>query len=78
VADEYFDKYQFEADPALLGEIAAAMVPLIPEGTDVLAGLEMGGVAVVTALGQHAGLPCAFVARRRSLTARRGWPRVPS
>jgi orotate phosphoribosyltransferase len=61
VADEYFDKYQFEADPALLGELADAMVPLIPEGTEVLAGLEMGGIAVVTALGQRAGLPCAFV-----------------
>jgi len=60
-ADEYFDKYQFEADPALLGELAAAMVPLIPEGTEVLAGLEMGGIAVVTALGQRTGLPCAFV-----------------
>jgi orotate phosphoribosyltransferase len=61
VANEYFDKYQFEADPALLGELADAMVPLIPEGTEVLAGLEMGGIAVVTALGQRAGLPCAFV-----------------
>ena len=60
-ADEYFDKYQFEADPALLGEIAVAMAPLIPEGTEVLAGLEMGGIAVVTALGQQSGLPCAFV-----------------
>jgi orotate phosphoribosyltransferase len=58
VADEYFDKYQFEADPALLGELAAAMVPLVPEGTEVLAGLEMGGIAV---LGQRTGLPCAFV-----------------
>jgi orotate phosphoribosyltransferase len=61
VADEYFDKYQFEADPALLGELAAAMVPLVPEGTEVLAGLEMGGIAVVTALGMRTGLPCAFV-----------------
>jgi orotate phosphoribosyltransferase len=61
VADEYFDKYQLEADPALLGEIAAGMAPLIPEGTEVLAGLEMGGIAVVTALGQQTGLPCAFV-----------------
>jgi orotate phosphoribosyltransferase len=61
VADEYFDKYQFEADPALLGELAAAMVPLVPAGTEVLAGLEMGGIAVVTALGQRTGLPCAFV-----------------
>lgn len=64
VADEYFDKYQFEADPALLGELAAAMMPLIPEGTEVLAGLEMGGIAVVTALGLRTGLPCAFVRKK--------------
>src|SRR3984957_3409491 len=37
------------------------MAPLVPEGTEVLAGLEMGGIAVVTALGRHTGLPCAFV-----------------
>jgi len=37
------------------------MVPLVPPGTEVLAGLEMGGIAVVTALGRHTGLPCAFV-----------------
>lgn len=30
VADKNSDKYQFEADPALLGELAAAMVPLFP------------------------------------------------
>ena len=69
VVDEYFDKYQFEADPALLGEIADAMVPLIPEGTEVLAGLEMGGIAVVTALGQRAGLPCAFVRKAAKTSA---------
>lgn len=60
-ANEYFDKYQFEADPALLDEVAAGMAGLVPEGTEVLAGLEMGGIAVVTALGRHVGLPCAFV-----------------
>ncbi|GAA1581880.1 orotate phosphoribosyltransferase [Kribbella sancticallisti] len=58
---EYFDKYRFEADPVLLDEIARAMVPLVPSGTEVLAGLEMGGIPVVTALGRHTGLPCAFV-----------------
>lgn len=61
VAEEYFDKYQFEADPALLDEVGERMVALVPAGTEVLAGLEMGGIAVVTALGRHAGLPCAFV-----------------
>jgi orotate phosphoribosyltransferase len=60
-ATEYFDKYQFEADPVLLDRLAEQMAALIPEGTEVLAGLEMGGIAVVTALGRHAELPCAFV-----------------
>src|SRR5262245_32842766 len=45
----------------LLDALAERMVPLVPAGTDVLAGLEMGGIAVVTALGRHTGLPCAFV-----------------
>jgi orotate phosphoribosyltransferase len=63
-ATEYFDKYRFEADPALLDAIAEAMVPLVPPDTEVLAGLEMGGIAVVTALGRHAGLPCAFVRKQ--------------
>ncbi|MEU4192497.1 phosphoribosyltransferase family protein [Kribbella sp. NPDC026611] len=58
---EYFDKYAFEADPVLLDEIAAAMVELVPPDTEVLAGLEMGGIPVVTALARHTGLPCAFV-----------------
>lgn len=61
VTDEYFDKYQFESDPVLLAELAAGMVPLVPDETEVLAGLEMGGIAVVTALGQQTGLPCTFV-----------------
>lgn len=56
-----FDKYQLEANPGLLDEVAAQMAGLIPEGIEVLAGLEMGGIAVVTALGRHADLPCAFV-----------------
>jgi orotate phosphoribosyltransferase len=60
-ATEYFDKYRFEADPVLLDEIAQRMAPLVPDGTEVLAGLEMGGIPVVTALGRVTGLPCAFV-----------------
>ncbi|MDG4801956.1 phosphoribosyltransferase family protein [Micromonospora sp. WMMD980] len=71
-ADEYFDKYQFEADPLLLDAVAAQMAGLVPAGTEVLAGLEMGGIAIVTALGRHTGLPCAFVrkAAKRYGTAR--------
>ncbi|MGI8755815.1 MAG: orotate phosphoribosyltransferase [Acidimicrobiales bacterium] len=61
VSREYFDKYRFEADPALLADIARAMAPLVPLGTEVLAGLEMGGIPVVTALSAVTGLPAAFV-----------------
>lgn len=61
VADEYFDKYRFEADPVLLDALAGHLATLVPADTEVLAGLEMGGIAVVTALGRHTGLPCAFV-----------------
>ncbi|MFB7740996.1 orotate phosphoribosyltransferase [Streptomyces sp. NPDC056132] len=64
IAMEYFDKYRFEADPVLLDEIARRMAPLVPSGTQVLAGLEMGGIPVVTALGRHTGLPCAFVRKQ--------------
>jgi orotate phosphoribosyltransferase len=63
-ATEYFDKYRFEADPVLLDEIAREMAPLVPEDIEVLAGLEMGGIPVVTALGRHIGLPCAFVRKQ--------------
>jgi orotate phosphoribosyltransferase len=58
---EYFDKYRFEADPVLLRDIAAALVPLVPDGTEVLAGLELGGVPIATALSQLTGIPAAFV-----------------
>ena len=58
---EYFDKYRFEADPVLLWAIAEAMAPLVPEGTDALAGLELGGVPLATVLSQVTGLPVWFV-----------------
>src|SRR5690242_11226857 len=61
VSSEYFDKYLFEADPALLARVADAMVDLVPEGTELLGGLEMGGIPIVTALSARTGLPALFV-----------------
>ena len=61
VASEYFDKYLFETDPDLLARVAAAMVPLLPEGTDLLGGLEMGGIPIVTVLSAQSRLPALFV-----------------
>ena len=61
VSNTYFDKYQFESDPKLLKQIAEAMSVLIPSNTDILCGLEMGGIPIVTMLSQISGLPSAFI-----------------
>jgi orotate phosphoribosyltransferase len=60
-SNEYFDKYLFEADPALLRAIAEHMAELVPPGADALAGLELGGIPLVTMLAQVTGLPALFV-----------------
>lgn len=67
VATQYFDKYLFESDPTSLRRIARALLPLIPSETEVLAGLELGGVPVATALSLETGLPAAFVRKQRKL-----------
>lgn len=61
---EYFDKYLFEADPRLLADIVDAMVLRLPAGTDLLAGLELGGVPLVTLLSARTGLPARFVRKK--------------
>jgi orotate phosphoribosyltransferase len=61
VSNEYFDKYLFEADPELVREIASALAPLVPDGTEALAGLELGGVPLAVMLSQVTGLPTLFV-----------------
>ena len=63
-ATEYFDKYRFESDPALLGALAQALAPLVPSAIDALAGLELGGIPLATALSLHTGLPVVFVRKR--------------
>ncbi len=60
-ADHYFDKYQFEANPELLRQIVEALGSLLPPDAEILAGLELGGVPIATALGLATGLPVAFV-----------------
>ncbi|HEV2993631.1 MAG TPA: orotate phosphoribosyltransferase, partial [Acidimicrobiia bacterium] len=41
--------------------IAEAMARLVPQGTEVLAGLELGGVPLAVRLSETTGLPAAFV-----------------
>lgn len=64
VSHVYFDKYLFEADPALLRAIAEGLAPLVPPGAEALAGLEMGGIPVATMLSQLTGIPALFVRKK--------------
>ncbi|WP_154793472.1 orotate phosphoribosyltransferase [Occultella kanbiaonis] len=61
VSTEYFDKYLFESDPRLLDRVAGQMVDLLPEGTELLGGLELGGVPIATMVSAKTGLPALFV-----------------
>ncbi len=61
VATEYFDKYLFEAQPALLARVVEQMRPLLPDDTELLGGLELGGVPIATVLSARTLLPALFV-----------------
>ena len=63
-ATEYFDKYLFESSPLLLKEITRHLKQLIPSTTEILAGLEMGGIPLATALSLESQLPCVFVRKK--------------
>jgi orotate phosphoribosyltransferase len=64
VATEYFDKYLFESEPVLLARVVEQMVNLVPEGTELLGGLELGGVPIATVLSARTGLPALFVRKQ--------------
>lgn len=64
VSNEYFDKYRFESDPELLRDIAEAMSKLLPPETELVAGLELGGIPLATMLSQVTGLPALFVRKK--------------
>jgi orotate phosphoribosyltransferase len=57
----YWDKYRFEAEPALLAAVARGLAGLLPPAYDRLAGLELGGVPLATAVALHTGRPALFV-----------------
>ncbi len=61
---EYFNKYLFESSPVLLSAIAEHLKTLIPSDTQVLAGLEMGGIPLAVALSLTTELPVVFVRKK--------------
>ncbi len=60
-SDFYWDKYRFESDPKLLAATAAEIATLLPTNCDGLAGLELGGIPLATAVSLHTGIPCFYV-----------------
>ena len=64
VASEYFDKYLFESDPALLARVADRMIALLPADTELLGGLELGGIPIATSLSGRTGHRALFVRKQ--------------
>jgi orotate phosphoribosyltransferase len=65
VVTEYFDKYQFESDPTLLSAVADHLSTLLPQQTEVLAAIELGGVPLGIAISAWTSLPLAIIRRKR-------------
>lgn len=61
VSDRYFDKYRFEGHPDILRPLARTMAELLPKDTEIVAGLELGGVPLATAISLETGMPAAFI-----------------
>jgi orotate phosphoribosyltransferase len=57
----YFDKYIFEGTPDVLRAVAEAMAKILPPDTKQLAGIELGGIPLVTAVSLVTGIPAIFV-----------------
>lgn len=57
----YFDKYLFETKPSILRRLATYLAEMIPPRVDRVAGPELGGVALATAVSLETGLPFIIV-----------------
>ncbi|MDF0530408.1 hypothetical protein P0W64_13415 [Tsukamurella sp. 8F] len=61
----WLDKYLLQTDPVVLAGIAELIAARLPTDTEVIAGVEVGGIGVAAALALRTGLPWS-VARRGS------------
>ncbi len=64
ISHEYWDKYKlFQPDflPAICNELSN----IIPDSTQVLAGAELGGAMLTTALSYRTGIPAAYLRKEK-------------
>lgn len=67
-----FDKYLLMSNPRLLGSISAELATRIPVGTEVLAGIELGGIPLVTVLSMETNIPASFIRKQAGASAGAG------
>jgi orotate phosphoribosyltransferase len=64
-SDYYIDKFSLFADPQVLRRIARMFTPVLAEvNPDLVAGTELGGVVIATAVSQMSGLPMLAVRKK--------------
>ncbi|HZZ65866.1 MAG TPA: phosphoribosyltransferase family protein [Candidatus Baltobacteraceae bacterium] len=64
-SDYYIDKFRLFSDPQVLRRIARLFVPLIAEiNPDLIAGTELGGVVIATAVSQLSNIPLLAVRKQ--------------
>ncbi|MBV8284817.1 MAG: orotate phosphoribosyltransferase [Candidatus Eremiobacteraeota bacterium] len=64
-SDYYIDKFSLFSDPQVLRRIARMFTPLIAEtNPDLIAGTELGGVVIATAVSQMSGIPLIAVRKK--------------
>ena len=64
-SDYYIDKFRLFSDPQVLRRIARLFTPIIAEvNPDLVAGTELGGVVIATAVSQLSGLPLLAVRKK--------------
>ncbi len=64
-SDYYIDKFSLFSDPLILRRIARLFTPVIAEiNPDLIAGTELGGVVIATAVSQMSGLPMLAVRKK--------------
>jgi orotate phosphoribosyltransferase len=64
-SDYYIDKFRLFSDPHVLRRIARLFSPVIAElNPDLVAGTELGGVVIATAVSQLSGIPLLAVRKK--------------
>jgi len=64
-SDYYIDKFSLFSDPTILRRIARLFTPIVSEvSPDLIAGTELGGVVIATAVSQLSGVPMIAVRKK--------------